>query len=472
MRIIRGIVTDVSEERAGIQRLLVDVCASDYLSSSSAHAGAGPACQDAPCVAGECVAQGGGAWCPGRSSAVRAALCARYEDCLSTGTPGADDRPVGQLLRRAINYPQLTGRAVPGDRVALNVTAVDLSLGTGGWDVVTCVTPADGRDLQPEGQAPGHIMKLRYAPCQVNVRAVEEQGSPLHDALRDADDCRGLPVACCELHSQAMAVAAAAHATDPSLRIAYVMTDEATLLLPLSDICRSARQAGVLATTLTCGQAAGGEHEAVSLHSALLAVAALGCDAAVVSMGPGIVGTGTAFGHDGVSQGEAVNACAAVNARPIAALRVSFADSRERHFGLSHHAATALGRVALAPALVPVPDPLVAEPLVSDGRALLEPTDAAALLDRQLLEAGIAARHERIDVPLNPGAEASGALTCGLRVTTMGRTPAQDPAFFRCACAAGLVLAREAAARRSQVPYVSGSGCPAPCREGGDTVHA
>ena len=315
-------------------------------------------------------------------------------------------------------------------------------------------------------------MKLRYAPCQVNVRAVEEQGSPLHDALRDADDCHGLPVACCELHSQAMAVAAAAHATDPSLRIAYVMTDEATLLLPLSDICRSARQSGVLATTLTCGQATGGEHEAISLHSALLAVAALGCDAAVVSMGPGIVGAGTAFGHGGVSQGEAVNACAAVNARPIAAPRVSFADSRERHFGLSHHAATALGHVALAPALVPVPDPLVAEPLVSDGRASLEPTDAAALLDRQLLEAGIAARHERIDVPLNPDAEASGALTCGLRVTTMGRTPAQDPAFFRCACAAGLVLAREAAARRSQVPYVSGSGRPTPRREGGDAVHA
>ena len=41
--------------------------------------------------------------------------------------------------------------------------------------------------------------------------------------------------------------------------------------------------------------------------------------------------------------------------RPVACLRVSGADARERHLGVSHHSLTAYGRVALAPADVVVP---------------------------------------------------------------------------------------------------------------------
>ena len=450
MRIVHGIVERVIEEHAGLQRLLVSCPCDSEQGATEADGGEAARFLGAQTVLVPRAQDG--AHCgtaPEELHGLPPASPASGRDPVGGGRPVA-----GTNLRRVISYPALTGAVRPGDRVAINTTAVDLALGTGGWDIVTCVEPADGRDAQPQGTSSlpdnepageglGRIMKLRYAPCQVNVCCVEEQGASLHEALRDATDCHGLPVACCELHSQAMAVAAAAHATDPSLRIAYIMTDEAALMLPLSDVCRSALGAGVLATTITCGQASGGEHEAVSLHSALLAADALGCDAAVVSMGPGIVGTGTAFGHGGVAQGEAVNACAAVSARAIAPLRVSFADARPRHRGLSHHSAVALGRVALAPAIIPVPAPLVAEG-APDAPA---PAGAATLLERQLVEAGIPARHELVDVPLAPGAEAADALLGGLHITTMGRTPEQDPAFFRCAAAAGVVLAAEAAAR-------------------------
>ena len=111
------------------------------------------------------------------------------------------------------------------------------------------------------------------------------------------------------------------------------------------------RDAGWLAACVTVGQAFGGDLEAVSIHSGLLAARLVArADVAVVVQGPGNLGTGTRWGFSGVSSGEAVNAAGVLSGRPVAALRVSQADPRERHLGVSHHSLTALGRVALTPA--------------------------------------------------------------------------------------------------------------------------
>ena len=56
-----------------------------------------------------------------------------------------------------------------------------------------------------------------------------------------------------------------------------------------------------------------------------------------------------------LASGEALNAAAAIEGRPVAALRVSFADPRERHRGVSHHSITILGSVCTTPANVAVP---------------------------------------------------------------------------------------------------------------------
>src|SRR5207237_5905914 len=105
------------------------------------------------------------------------------------------------------------------------------------------------------------------------------------------------------------------------------------------------------------GQALGGDLEAVTLHTGLLAARhVLAADLAVVAQGPGNLGTGTRWGFSGVACGEAVNAAAVLNGRPVASLRVSEADPRRRHRGISHHSLTAYGRVALARADVVVPE--------------------------------------------------------------------------------------------------------------------
>lgn len=178
---------------------------------------------------------------------------------------------------------------------------------------------------------------------------------------------------------------------------------------------------------MTVGQAFGGDLECVTVHSGLLAARhVLGADVAVVAQGPGNLGTGTPWGFSGVAAGEAVNAAAAVGGAAVAALRVSAADPRGRHLGLSHHSLTAYGKVALARAAVALPD---AGGAFWDGVA----RQAAALAERhevRLVEV------EGLDDALR---------ACPVPLSTMGRGLDQDfEAFLASACAGRLAVRLDA----------------------------
>ncbi len=202
-------------------------------------------------------------------------------------------------------------------------------------------------------------------------------------------------------------------------RVAYVMTDGGALPAGFSRTIAGLREAGWLAATITTGQSFGGDLEAVTVHSALLAARhAAGADVAIVVQGPGNLGTGTRWGFSGVAAGEAVNAAATLGGQPVASLRISFADPRDRHHGVSHHSLTAYGQVALAGADVVVP-------------ALQEPQAARVASD----VAPLAARHRLITVPVNGLAEALRG--CPVPLSTMGRNLDQDLEYFLAAAAAG-----------------------------------
>ena len=336
---------------------------------------------------------------------------------------------------RALAYPALTGRPEPGDRVLLNTTALDLGLGTGGYALVVAVPDR----LPPDRSGPGHLVKARYTPLQAVVLGADEQGSPYHAVLRDAEDIGGMPVVVADLHSALApvlaglydaterdfdtraAMPAAGTAPEPpgALRAVYVMTDGGALPAWFSRTCATLREAGWLAGTVTVGQAFGGDLEAVTLHTGLLAARhVLGADVAVVAQGPGNLGTGTRWGFSGVAAGEAVNAAAVLAGRPVAALRVSDADPRERHHGVSHHSLTAYGRVALARADVVVPD---------------LPGAFGARVTAQAAPLGT--RHALVRVGVDGLAEALGR--CPAPLSTMGRGLAADGAYFLAAAAAG-----------------------------------
>jgi len=335
--------------------------------------------------------------------------------------PGAQEVHVrvGDTLRRAINYPPLTGEVCTGDTVILNTWAVELGLGTGGTDFVMAVD----RNKQ-EADPPGHIMKLRYTPVQTPVLAAEAPESPHHAVLVEKTTLGTAPVVCAELHSQVPAIAAAAKwETRGEAHIVYVMTDGAALPLGLSRLVPEMRSRGLIDAVVTCGQAFGGDYEAVNIYSALIVARyAAAADIIIVSQGPGNTGTSTPLGFSGIDQGIALNAAFSLDGTPIAAVRLSFADPRPRHVGLSHHTQTVLSCVVLSSVLVPIPK------LGAQQNATLR---------RHLEDRGILHRHEVIKVNAEPGIEA--LLDSGINVTTMGRTVDQERPFFLAAAAAGLV---------------------------------
>ncbi len=277
--------------------------------------------------------------------------------------------------RRAYVLTQLIGPVSVGDRVVVNTIAVDLGLGTGGWDVVHWNLSREAWS----GPGGGHVLKLRYTSLQVDTGVAEE----------GAVDLGGKPVVACDLHSQLAPVAMAFADAAPGRRLTYVMTDSAALPLALSDLVADLIDRGLLGETITCGQAFGGQREAVNLHSALVLA---GGDAVVVAPGPGVVGTGSRLGFGGLEVATVIDAATVLGGRPIVAVRYSGADARARHQGRSHHTTTAL-ELASHPALVP------------------EPPDGWAGPDVGL-------------------------------VMSMGRTQAEDPDFFRYAAAAGLAAAQ------------------------------
>ena len=320
-----------------------------------------------------------------------------------TGTVTAllSERPGLQRVevdgRRAYVLTQLIGAVAVGDRVVVNTTAVDLGLGTGGWDVVHWNLERD------EWSVPGagHEMKLRYTSLQVDT-GVASASDPKHYA--------GAPMVACFLHSQVAAVAAAFKYAAPDATLAYVMTEGGALPMAISDLLHDLCRVGWIDVTVTSGQAFGGQREAVNVWHALELTR--DCDAAVVGIGPGSLGSDSELGFSALGVADTLQVAASMEMTPIVALRWSDADARDRHRGLSHHASTAL-RLTSARATVALP------------------------MDAPELEFG---RHEvrRVDVP-DVGALFKDA---GLDVRTMGRTPAEDPGFFAFAGAAGVVAAQ------------------------------
>src|SRR3954449_361535 len=315
---------------------------------------------------------------------------------------------------RALAYPSLVGIPQVGDDVLLNTTALAQDLGTGGFAMVVAVPDR----LPPDPEGPGHLVKARYTPLQVTVSGIDEQDTEHHDLLAEADDLGGMPVVVADLHSALPAILIGMLATDPDLKVAYVMTDGGALPAAFSRTLDTL--APSLAGVVTVGQAFGGDLEAVTVHTGLLAARhVLNADLAVVTQGPGNLGTGTPWGYSGVAAGEACNAVTVLGGEAIGALRISDADPRTRHRGVSHHSLTAFGRVALGGVTLVAPRGLSSELGGQIGEDLAGQPDRNEVvwLDTEGLDAAL----QLSPVPLS----------------TMGRGLEEERGYFLAAAAAG-----------------------------------
>ncbi|MEA2458984.1 MAG: hypothetical protein QOC95_1956 [Thermoleophilaceae bacterium] len=340
-------------------------------------------------------------------------LALRRGTVLSVDRPG----PAAELTvdvagerRRALSFEGTTGAAEAGDDVVLNVAAVDLALGSGGFDIVHVNLT---RGLGGAGEPGAHVMKLNYTSLQHAVHPVEEEAeSRGQRAEGELPFVSGRPVAVIALHAQLPCVAWAAAQARPGARVGYVQTAGGALPGAMSRVVREMLESGLLAGHVTAAPAFGGSHEAITVAGGLHAgLTALGWHAAIAGPGPGILGSATALGHGGLAALDNAHAALALGATAIVVPRMSSGDARPRHRGLSHHTRTVLG-LMLAPALVALPEG-VDQPLPGEHEARFGAADLA------------------------------GYRGSGLPVRTMGRGPDEDDLFFRASLAGGSVLAGE-----------------------------
>ncbi|MBA2763559.1 MAG: DUF3866 family protein [Thermoleophilaceae bacterium] len=308
---------------------------------------------------------------------------------------------VGGADRRALADTALVGAVEAGDEVIVNTAAVDLGLGSGGFDLVHVNLTRGLAGAGPDGT---HVMKLNYSSLQHAVEPIEERAGPLATPL-------AMPVGVISLHGQLACVAWALAELRSGTRVGYVQTGGGALPGGLSRVVAELLERGLLTGHITASPAYGGPAEAITTAGAIHAAASvLRWDAAIVGPGPGILGSSTALGHGGLIALDSAHAALALGCPTLIVPRMSSGDPRERHRGLSHHSATVLD-LLLAPVHVGWPSG-------EEG--------ADTLTGKHMT---------RVSEP-----DLDGYLASGLPARTMGRAAAEDPLFFGSALAGGAAL--------------------------------
>jgi uncharacterized protein DUF3866 len=321
--------------------------------------------------------------------------------------------------RRAWADETLLGEMREGDEVVVNVSALDLGLGSGGFDVVHVNLT---RGLEASDGGGEHVVKLNYTSLQHPVEPVELPLGviPPIDGKATAEATgRAMPVLVLPLHGHLAPAAWAAAQVSPGLSLGYIQTAGGALPGSLSRDVARLRERELLCEHITAAPAYGGKHDALSVAGALDAAAnRLGWDAALVGPGPGIIGSDTRLGHGGMAALDNAHAALALDLPTVLSPRLSESDPRERHRGASHHTLTVLemllGAVAVA---------------MPAGHS-----DVAALLG-----AAGGGRHELREAK----ADLAGYAASDLPARTMGRGIDDDRLFFEAPLAAGALLRRE-----------------------------
>lgn len=309
----------------------------------------------------------------------------------------------------------LLGEMREGDEVVVNVEALDLGLGSGGLDIVHVNLT---RGLAAAGAPGAHVFKLNYTPIQHPVEPVERAPEEV-----GAEGQTTVPVLVIPLHGQLAPAAWAAGQASPGLQVGYVQTAGGALPGRISRDVAQLRGLGILCGHITAAPAYGGEAESLSVAGALDAAAhRLRWQAVIAGPGPGIIGSATHYGHGGMAALDTAHAALALGMPTLLSPRLSDADPRPRHRGVSHHTGTALD-LLLGGVEVPVPE---------------EETGTVKAL-RAIAGERHRVRPHRADVDRYAAS--------GLPTRTMGRGLEDDRIFFAAALASGSGLAAAAGER-------------------------
>jgi Protein of unknown function (DUF3866) len=319
---------------------------------------------------------------------------------------------VGDERRPAWADEVLLGEMREGDEVVVNVAALDLRLGSGGFDIVhvnlSCGLEG-GRG--PEGE---HVIKLNYTSLQHSVSPVEANTGEKSPAAAETGAPVAVSVLVLPLHGHLAPAAWSAAQAAPGTQVGYIQTGGGAMPGLLSRDVAELRKRGLLCGHITAAPAYGAEYDALSTVGALDAANRLGWDAALVGPGPGIIGSNTEFGHGGMAALDSAHAALSLRLPTLLSPRLSSSDPRERHIDVSHHTYTVL-ELLLAPVDIAVPK----------GEDSIQVALEEAPGSHRLRTASV---------------DLDAYSASGLPTTTMGRSLSEDPLFFAAPLAAGHLL--------------------------------
>lgn len=325
------------------------------------------------------------------------------------------------LVEKAINYVQETGTCIIEDRVVINTVGNRLELGTGGYNLIYLNLSNKQDDKKVIDRDNGHIIKMKYTPGQIRVKAVEEYIESSIFNLQNK--LPHIPVIYAILHSMISPLVTTIKYIKQNAIITCVYTYGGAMNANNSFILNKLRKSGLIDNIITTGECYGGDYESINVTTGILfGLSKLKSDIIIVCCGPGVAGSSTFYGFSTFDFIGPIYIAKLLGLCPVLIPRISMADKRERHIGISMQSISILQTL----------DFPIHLPLYKDKEDIGE----FDFIYNQLSMYGIINKHnvQFINEPVTKMVIEN--LDTDIRV--MGRSYAEDPWFFKNCISAGV----------------------------------
>lgn len=239
------------------------------------------------------------------------------------------------IIEKAINYIDETGICSLMDMVVINSIGNRLKLGTGGYNLVYLNLTVNLKENEVPDRNHGHIIKMKYTPGQIRVKTVEENIEDRNIFDMEAK-LTPRPVIFAILHSMLFPLVKTIKYINPNTNISCVYTYGGAMNANNSFILKRMKESGLINSIITAGECYGGDYESINIVTGILfGFNKLKSDIIVICCGPGVAGSSTFYGFSTFDFIGSIYSVKLLGLFPVLIPRISMADKRERHMGLS-----------------------------------------------------------------------------------------------------------------------------------------
>lgn len=336
------------------------------------------------------------------------------------------ENTINGLIERAINYIEETGICSRGDLVIINTVGNKLNLGTGGYNIVYYNTSLDLDNEVFFDRKNGHIIKMKYTQCQVKVKSVEEN-TDFKNIFENHVKLLQRPVVFAILHSMISPLVRTIKCINNNINISCVYTYGGAMNANNSFSLKRLKEEGLINSVITTGECYGGDYEAINITTGIMfGLNQLKNDIIIVCSGPGIAGSSTYYGFSTFDLIGSIYITKQLGLLPILIPRISLADQRERHIGVSMQSIAILQTLDFPIHVV----------LYRDN----EDMEGFRFIHNQFIKYNVINKHIFNIIDDGIIKENIDFITEDTRV--MGRSYIEDPYFFYNCCSTGVYAAK------------------------------